>query len=99
MLHVNKSFVEVKKKGSDEVETIVLTYHRLLEMEKEKHSFHKFPYHDPEKYLPYPYDLVKLRMDSGKERHGWWEGQSWFCRKMRAGEKVIGWAKACEHYV
>ena len=96
MFQVNKDFVIVKDIDTGQKETVVLTYHRILEIEQGNPPFLKLRFHDSKKYVPDPYDLVKVKMSSGSERIGWWEGSSWYCRKQRDGEEVVGWVKLKE---
>jgi hypothetical protein len=49
-------------------------------------------------YLPIPYDLVHLKLDSiSKPKSGWWTGKSWKGLRVQGTDKVIKWKRNHDH--
>ena len=51
---------------------------------------------DPNKFLPYPYDIVTLSVfrpdkEDTVRSEGWWTGEAWDGRKLKPEYKIIGW--------
>ncbi len=48
---------------------------------------------DCSKYLPEDFDLVFLKLESGRTRKGWLSGNSWDGAKIKSKDKVLYWKR------
>ena len=45
---------------------------------------------DAKRYLPQPYEMVKIKT-SEHLRNGWWNGIHWESLRLKPGEKTLAW--------
>jgi len=45
---------------------------------------------DSRRYLPQPYEMVKIKTNEFT-RNGWWNGIYWESLRLKPGEKVLAW--------
>jgi len=45
---------------------------------------------DSKKYLPQPYEMVKIKTNE-RIRNGWWNGLYWESLRLKPGEKILAW--------
>jgi hypothetical protein len=45
---------------------------------------------DPQKWIPYPYDLLYLKTET-KVKTGWWSGHHWEGLRLLPTDKVLYW--------
>ena len=51
-----------------------------------------------ESYLPIPFDLMKLRLETReKDFPGWWDGQRWIVPRLRQQPKILKWKRDFEY--
>ena len=71
-----------------------ITYHQFYRILKEKNPlFDEFSFVDVNDGVPSEFDLVDLRLSSGRLQTGWWAGAEFACRRKREDEHVIAWRR------
>lgn len=75
---------------SKTVDMVILKYTDL--------PIHYKNWQNPDAYLPMPYDLVDLLLESQKTKTGWWTGNYWMGLRLKKEDKVISWKKTRELY-
>jgi len=65
-------------------------------MEYQHVEYDDWGWADPTKFLPADCDLVTLRLESGKEVHGWIVGNRWEGIRKSKKDGVVAWRRETE---